>query len=347
MPRKPFKKISIVDVAKKAGVSIATVSRALNGSLQVKDARRKQIMDIASRMGYSLTDGRPGPKPGQPSFKKRVAFVNFMDRYHSSGDLPATFLSLQRGVQEGMKGYGVAIQQYFIDTGAELPDELVDGAFAGFILEGLRPHPTVENFLRIKPCCWVTNNPWTPTWGDHVMLDHREAGMIAAEYLIKHACRKLAIIKLGQADRVSALREEGFIYAAGKQGVIVHALAARNPLPDVRTEYPELVFVDEIITQFKETAGSADGIFFESDRSLATLYPVMVREKIIVPGKTVLIGCNNQQTFFRGISPHPATIEVHFEQIGRMGASQLLWRMQNPDCRKVRALISPTLISLS
>jgi LacI family transcriptional regulator len=347
MSRKLSKNNSIVDVAKKAGVSIATVSRVLNGSPRVKESTRKQIMDIADRMGYSLAAGRPGPKPDQPSFKKRVAFVSFMDRYHSSGDLPATFLALQRGVKEGMKGHGVAIQRYCIDTEAELPDELVSGSFDGFILEGLRPHPTVERFLRTKPCCWVTNTPWTPTWGDHVMIDHREAGMIAAEYLINHACRKLAIIKLGQADRVSALREEGFIYAAGKQGVRAQALAARSPLPDVRTSYPELVYVDEIITQFKKTAGSADGIFFESDRSLATLYPVMVREKLIVPGKTVLIGCNNQQTFFKGISPHPATIEVHFEQIGRMGTSQLLWRMQNPDCRKVRAFISPTLISLS
>ena len=38
--------MTIYDISKKAGVSIATVSRVLNGSTKVKESTRKKIMDI-------------------------------------------------------------------------------------------------------------------------------------------------------------------------------------------------------------------------------------------------------------------------------------------------------------
>ena len=44
--------ISIRDVAKEAGVSVSTVSRALNGYDDVNEDTRKRIMDMASKLGY-------------------------------------------------------------------------------------------------------------------------------------------------------------------------------------------------------------------------------------------------------------------------------------------------------
>ncbi|MGE4488716.1 MAG: LacI family DNA-binding transcriptional regulator [Kiritimatiellales bacterium] len=341
------KSISITDVAKKAGVSVATVSRVLNDSSLVKPETKAEILKVAEKLGYKLSARRPGPKPGQPVRKKKIAFVNFIDRYHVNSDLSSTFLSLQRGVEQGARGNSISIQVHFISTEAELPEEIASDLTAGFILQGSQPHESVQAVLKERPCCWVTNNPWTPTWGDHVMPDHREAGMMAAEYLIRHGCNKPVVITLGLPDRVSALREEGFSYAAAKQNVVSFSLAAKGSMPDTPEAFPEAVYVDEMVEQFKANVGAADGIFFDSDRSMATLYSVMVREKLIKPGKTVLIGCNNQQPYLKGIKPHPATMEVHFEQIGRIGVSQLLWRIKNPDCQRLRTLISPKLISLS
>lgn len=339
--------VSITDVAKAAGVSVATVSRALNDSPSVKLETKERIRKISVQLGYKLLEKRPGPKPGQSVRKKKIAFVNFIDQHHVGHDMSSLFLALRRGVEQGASENGISIQLFFFSTDDGLPEEIETGVFSGFILQGYQPDAAVEKYLRAQPCCWVTNNPWSPTWGDHVMPDHREVGIMAAEYLIKHGCKKLVIIKLGLPDRVSALREEGFSYVAGKQGVAVCSLVAEGSLADAFRRYPEAIYVDEIIEQFKKRARSADGIFFDSDHSMATLYPVMVREKIIQPGKTVLIGCNNQQPYLKGIKPHPATIEVHFEQIGRVGVSELVWRIKNRDCQRLRTLISPRLVALS
>lgn len=43
---------TIKDVAREAGVSVATVSRALNGHDSVTDARRRQIVEVARRLRY-------------------------------------------------------------------------------------------------------------------------------------------------------------------------------------------------------------------------------------------------------------------------------------------------------
>ncbi|MEA2723103.1 MAG: LacI family transcriptional regulator, partial [Gemmatimonadales bacterium] len=44
---------TIKDVARAAGVSVATVSRACNGSPLVKEATRQHVGEVATRLGYS------------------------------------------------------------------------------------------------------------------------------------------------------------------------------------------------------------------------------------------------------------------------------------------------------
>ena len=45
---------TIIDVAKEAGISTATVSRVMNGSSMVSDAAREAVRDAAGRLGYKL-----------------------------------------------------------------------------------------------------------------------------------------------------------------------------------------------------------------------------------------------------------------------------------------------------
>lgn len=334
------KPASIIDVSKKAGVSIATASRALNDSELVRPATKNHILEIAKQLGYTL----PERRSGKSVKKKKVAFINFMDRFHMNTEPSAL---LQRGILQTAQEHHITILSHFVSTELNLAEEADLNGIAGFLLHGYEPRDDVQAWLKKRPCCWVTNNPWTPTWGDHVMPDHREAGIMASEYLIQHNCRHLAIIKLGLIDRVAALREEGFSYHAAKNGIKVSSVSARNPKLTESQGYPEIAYIDEIIKKSKETITSCDGLFFDSDHALAVLYPIMVSEKIITPGKTTLVGCNNNQAYLQKIKPHPATMDVHFEQIGRVGLNQLLWRIKNPDDKRIRSLISPSLISLT
>ena len=48
------KNITIVDIAKKTGLSVATVSRALNGHSSVKEETRKKVEETAEKLGYQV-----------------------------------------------------------------------------------------------------------------------------------------------------------------------------------------------------------------------------------------------------------------------------------------------------
>ena len=45
--------VTLKDVAKVAGVSYATVSRALSGSPEIGESTRKRVIKICEEMGYS------------------------------------------------------------------------------------------------------------------------------------------------------------------------------------------------------------------------------------------------------------------------------------------------------
>ncbi len=44
--------ITIYDVAREAGVSMATVSRVVNGNPNVKDATRQKVLDVIEKLDY-------------------------------------------------------------------------------------------------------------------------------------------------------------------------------------------------------------------------------------------------------------------------------------------------------
>ncbi|EUJ35481.1 global transcriptional regulator, catabolite control protein A [Brochothrix campestris FSL F6-1037] len=44
--------ITIYDVAREASVSMATVSRVVNGNPNVKPVTRKKVLDVIERLGY-------------------------------------------------------------------------------------------------------------------------------------------------------------------------------------------------------------------------------------------------------------------------------------------------------
>ena len=47
-----MKSITIIDVAKKAQVSVATVSRVVNGNYPVKDSTRRKVLDAIKELKY-------------------------------------------------------------------------------------------------------------------------------------------------------------------------------------------------------------------------------------------------------------------------------------------------------
>ena len=67
--------VGIKDIAKEAGVSIATVSNVLHGKRNMSDKTRDKILAIAKEMGYELPKIRVKEKIAE----NKTIVVNFSD----------------------------------------------------------------------------------------------------------------------------------------------------------------------------------------------------------------------------------------------------------------------------
>ncbi|UCC63525.1 MAG: LacI family DNA-binding transcriptional regulator [Anaerolineae bacterium] len=73
---------TIREVAQKAGVSIGTVSRALNHKPGVSNKTRQHIFTVAQELGYALFVHSPSPPP-------RITHLGLLSRPMGSGPLTA------------------------------------------------------------------------------------------------------------------------------------------------------------------------------------------------------------------------------------------------------------------
>ncbi|MEL7215261.1 MAG: LacI family DNA-binding transcriptional regulator [Pseudomonadota bacterium] len=132
---------TLSDVAQRAGVSTATVSRCLNTPDQVTDATRARVMDAIAELGYS------------PNFGARVMAAK---RTHTIGAIIPTMENaiFARGLQafqEELRTLGytllVASSSYRQDIEEEQVRALVARGAEGLLLIGHDRNPAVHGFL--------------------------------------------------------------------------------------------------------------------------------------------------------------------------------------------------------
>ena len=104
--------ITIYDVAREAGVSMATVSRVVNGNQNVKETTRRKVLDVIERLDY-----RPNAVArGLASKKTTTVGVVIPDIANSY------FASLARGIDDiaTMYKYNIVIANSDGDDGKEI-----------------------------------------------------------------------------------------------------------------------------------------------------------------------------------------------------------------------------------
>lgn len=111
------KRPSLRDVAREAGVSVSTVSLALRGDPRVKDARRREIIEIADRLGYAadpalsrLASQKWVGQKGRPS----ETLVYVVWGKSSEPGSRASHLSFLRGIQERGAELGYRVETFYL-----------------------------------------------------------------------------------------------------------------------------------------------------------------------------------------------------------------------------------------
>ncbi|HET9172348.1 MAG TPA: LacI family DNA-binding transcriptional regulator [Actinospica sp.] len=210
----------IKDLARECGVSVATVSRALNGHPEVSVETRRQVQEAAERLGY-----RPS-QSARALVRGRSDAVGLLwdSGYESAGRRHPFLLSLLVGLKQALNDAGRHLILLNVDVDRQGPRAYLDTArefqLDGVIVMGVDDHrPALrELFESGLPCVAIDHDIAGPR-ACCVTSDNRAGAVEAVRHLHALGHRRIATIT-GPVDLMPAVtRLEGFRQAVGDLGL--------------------------------------------------------------------------------------------------------------------------------
>ena len=272
---------TITDLARLAGVSPGTVSRALAGKSLVNARTRERIQELAREHGFQLNRMASNLRR-QKTGVIGVAIPLGHDRRQQVSDV--FFMTLLGYLADALTeaGYDLMLRRVIPDRDEDWLDRFIgSGMIDGVIVIGQS-----DQFERIEDIA----DGYLPmvVWGNHqegqrhcvVGTNNRLGGKLAVERLIADGCRNLAFLGDTQPSEFAA-RYAGACEVAERHGVPIRPLSTHLS-PDRMSE--------EITQHLPAIAGGIDGIFAATDTLAVACLRTLREQGIAVPEKVRLIG---------------------------------------------------------
>lgn len=321
----PQRVATLADVARLAGVSPMTASRAINRPELVAPETAASVRAAGEQLAY-IPNRVAG---GLASRRSRVII----------GVIPSTLNPVFTDLVEGLRGELVrAGYELFLglsDYATQREDELLDAVIGrrpdGIVLTGA-VHSAGSRW-RLERAQIPTVETWDLAASPIDMLvgfSNEQVGRAAADHLVGRGRRRLGLI-VGD-DHRAQLRRHGFTAALRDRELTVAAeVVLRAPTT--------LGMARDALRRLLATEPDLDGVFCSSDQlAIGVLYEASAR-RIAVPEQLAVIGFGNLAA---AAHTHPAltTVAVDGQRIGIEAARMLLARLDGgPDAAGARRII--------
>lgn len=303
---------TIVDVAKRAGVSTATVSRVLNGSANVSDKTKQRIMAAIEELNYNPN------ALGRNLRRMRTGLVLVV--------LPSISNSFFSQVVKGMEQTGAA-QSYttMICTTRSNPDRermflnLVPSHQADgvILMSSCLPAAELQTFCTQYPVVQCSEcNPEVDT--PLVSIDNEQAGYDAAQHLLQLGHRHIGVIA-ARGTHSSDLRLEGCRRALAEYGIA-----------DCPTAYGNFTYQSgyDAAQQLLQEHSQLTAVFAVSDVMACAAVRAAQDLGRRVPETFSVIGCDNIMLSYI-VRPSLTTIAQPRYQLGSTAMQQLIAQIEN------------------
>ncbi len=304
--------VTIYDVAREAGVSMATVSRVVNHNPNVKPSTRQKVEDVIKRLKY-----RPNAVArGLASKKTTTVGVIIPDVTN------LYFSSLAKGIDDiaSMYNYNIILASSDGDTEKEIRvlhtvlAQQVDGVI--FMGNKLKEEVRKEIELTDTPVVLagtLDEKDKLPTIG----INYKEATKDATKFLINQGHEKIALIGLDMQSKKHSLILEGYQEALGN----LEETSIRVD-EDLTTFEP-----NEVVDQLVE--GQLNAAVVEDDRIAVYLLNQLFAQGISVPDDFEIITLNNSP-LVKIARPNLTSISQPLYDIGAV-AMRLLTKLMNEE----------------
>lgn len=310
------KKLTLVDVARVAGVSAITVSRVINQPAKVSESVRIHVQSVIESMGYI---------PNQyasslASSRSRVIGVSIPSLSN------IVFTDVLRGIYDVMAGTDYKV--LLVDTNYSSQEEekmvrtLLAQAPEAMIITGGDQTKTCEQLLRNSKIPIVQMMELLPEPMDmNIGFSHYQAGYDVAVHLLQQGCERIGFIGARMDERAQR-RLEGFKYALGCANKYSSHYMVTTSAPS-SIEMGEKLFKDLLAA----TEGAVDSIFcVNDDLALGVLFESQ-RMNIKVPDQLAVCGFNDIETS-QFVNPSLTSVHVGRYEMGVKAAQMIVARLK-------------------
>ncbi|RUS49002.1 LacI family DNA-binding transcriptional regulator [Cohnella sp. AR92] len=295
--------ISIKDIAKRAGVSISTVSYALNGSDRITRETAERILALADEMGYV-------PHGAARRLKKRESMLIGMYLTNYGGHF---YGNLLQGVKDELSRRGYDL---IVCSGSRshrlIPERTFDGAI---VLDADFTDEELLQFADRGHRLVVLDRELMHPNINQVLLDNKAGATLAMEYLIDQGLERIYVVGGPEGS-----------YDAWQRMRAVQQAADRVPEVEV-TLLPGTFHKNagyEAGARIEEDYDRPAGVFCLNDEMAIGLYEYLETRTSLRIGEHIrLVGFDNIE-LGQYIRPRLATIDYSMTKWGALAAEQMM-----------------------
>ncbi len=318
-------RVTIKDVAREAGVSIATVSRVINGSEKVSEETRRRVIKAIKKLGYKpfrLSKPLAGNEP-------RIIGILVPDifAYHYS--------DIAEGASKVLRDQGYETFVYMFHRRLDTELKALDFSFINKI-EGLIVCTSEEDdeYLRrlektAIPVVTVDRENRDFRF-DSVNIDNYKAGKMVAEYLFSKGHRRILHVTGDRSIFSVNSRTMGFVKKAKKLGMEVEVLEGDF---EVGTAY-------DLVSKRLQKGLDFSAVFASADILAVEVIKALHDASIPIPNAVSVMGFDDAY-FSRFTIPSLTTVRQPIWEMGVTAAQLLLSKLGDNHPKVVRKMILP------
>lgn len=323
--------VTLKDVAKVAGVSYATVSRALSGSPEIGENTRKRVIKICEEMGYT---------PNAVARSMVMKRTNIIGLIVTSIDNPfMSEMTAHLEIYARQCGYNLMVCNSSYDPALEkevfslLVGRKVDGII--MIPVGSESYDALKTQTAQVPTVFIGENMMDLP-ENYVSVDNTAGMQQATEYLYSLGHRNILYLGARDNSMTHKLRADGYYNACKKLRIEPNVLRNSSARSSLQVGY-------ELAKAHFEQPFSETAILCATDTLAIGVIQAAYEKGIRIPEDLSLMGFDN--ITFSALPPISlTTVNQPKLELAVSALDMLLNRIKRPETPHTKTILSPSLV---